>query len=220
VQSVSIGSDFTHRVTFVQAETSFNPDPEVLPLPPDNNNSEFDADGAPEVFWFEGARRISPIDEPPQGRLVNVILAREPGIPSTVDSQLLALGSIATDYTKDSKKQKLVMIVGAVIALIIANIPGNSVLFMFLVYGTLRATTLSITVLTLIGVKLRANAVFAGLLVAMSIGFPAFVYGNLNNITDVRLWGSIFTATIAGVIAYAITAALGKPKASHKKVSA
>jgi Na+/proline symporter len=142
------------------------------------------------------------------------------GLLSTVDSQLLALGSIATDYTKDSKKQKLVMIVGAVIALIIANIPGNSVLFMFLVYGTLRATTLSITVLTLIGVKLRANAVFAGLLVAMSIGFPAFVYGNLNNITDVRLWGSIFTATIAGVIAYAITAALGKSKASHKKVDA
>jgi hypothetical protein len=98
VQSVSIGSDFTHRVTFVQAETSFSPDPEVLPLPPDNNNSEFDADGAPEVFWFEGARRISPIDEPPQGRLVNVILAREPGIPSTVDSQLLYTTDNGSSY--------------------------------------------------------------------------------------------------------------------------
>jgi Na+/proline symporter len=137
------------------------------------------------------------------------------GLLSTVDSQLLALGSIATDFTKDAKKQKLVMIVGAVLALLIANIPGNSVLLMFLIYGTLRASTFSITVLTLIGVKLRANAVFGGLLVAMAVGFPAFIYGNLNNINDVRLWGSIFTATIAGVIAYAITKARSLPDAER-----
>jgi hypothetical protein len=138
------------------------------------------------------------------------------GLLSTVDSQLLALGSIATDYFKDIKRQKLVMIAGAVVALLIANIPGNSVLFMFLVYGTLRASTFSITVLTLMGAKLRANSVFTGLLVAMGVGFPVFVYGNLNNIQDLRLWGSVFTATIAGVIAYAIT----KTIAEKKKVTA
>jgi Na+/proline symporter len=134
------------------------------------------------------------------------------GLLSTVDSQLLALGSIATDYTKDIRKQKLTMIVGAILALVIANIPGNSVLFMFLVYGTLRASTFSITVLTLINIKLRANAVFSGLLVAMAIGFPVFVYGNLNGLNDVRLWGSIFTATVAGAIAYVITNAIKSKK--------
>jgi Na+/proline symporter len=127
------------------------------------------------------------------------------GLLSTIDSQLLALGSITTDYTKDLKKQRRVMIAGAVLALIIANIPGNSVLFMFLVYGTLRASTFSITVLTLANVKLRANSVVAGLSVAIGIGFPIFLYGNLNNVGEVKLWGSIFTATIAGVIAYAAT---------------
>ena len=127
------------------------------------------------------------------------------GLLSTIDSQLLALGSLTTDYTKDLKKQRLVMIVGAALALIIANIPGNSVLFMFLVYGTLRASTFSITILTLLNAKLRANSVLAGLAVAMGIGFPIFMYGNLNGIVEVKLWGSIFTATIAGVVAYAVT---------------
>lgn len=136
------------------------------------------------------------------------------GLLSTVDSQLLALGSITTDYTKDVKKQKLVMIVGAVVALLIANIPGNSVLAMFLIYGTLRASAFSITVLTLLNIKLRANAVFGGLLVAMTVGFPLFIYGNINNIADLRLWGSIFTASIAGIVAYIITKIIAakKPK--------
>jgi Na+/proline symporter len=134
------------------------------------------------------------------------------GLLSTVDSQLLALGSIATDFTKDAKKQKFVMIVGAIAALLIANIPGNSVLIMFLIYGTLRASTFSITVLTLLNTKLRANAVFSGLIVAMVIGFPVFIYGNLNNLHDVRLWGSIFTATIAGVIAYAVSKVIASKK--------
>jgi hypothetical protein len=142
------------------------------------------------------------------------------GLLSTVDSQLLALGSLTTDFTKDIKKQKTVMIVGAVLALLIANIPGNSVLFMFLVYGTLRAATFSITVLTLIGVKLQANGVFVGLLVSIGIGFPTFVYGNLNNLNDVRLWGSLFTATIAGIIAYLITKAVSTKATAKKKVSA
>jgi Na+/proline symporter len=139
------------------------------------------------------------------------------GLLSTVDSQLLALGSISTDFTQDAKKQKLVMIVGAVIALLIANIPGNSVLIMFLIYGTLRASTFSITVLTLLNAKLRANAVFSGLIVAMAIGFPVFIYGNLNNLHDVRLWGSIFTATIAGVIAYAVSKIIASKKSELVK---
>jgi Na+/proline symporter len=140
------------------------------------------------------------------------------GLLSTMDSQLLALGSITTDYTKDLKKQRAVMIIGAILALIIANIPGNSVLFMFLVYGTLRASTFSITVLTLMNAKLQANSVVAGLAIAMGVGFPIFMYGNLNNINDVRLWGSIFTATIAGVIAYAITSWVKKD--DNEKVTA
>jgi Na+/proline symporter len=142
------------------------------------------------------------------------------GLLSTVDSQLVALGSLTTDYTTDLKKQHKVILAGAVIALLIANIPGNSVLFMFMVYGTLRASTFSITVLTLLNAKLKGNAVVAGLSVAMGIGFPIFLYGNLLNLADVKLWGSLFTATIAGIVAFALTQVFKDTVATKKKVDA
>jgi Na+/proline symporter len=142
------------------------------------------------------------------------------GLLSTVDSQLVALGSLTTDYTKDLKKQHLVILVGAVVALLIANIPGNSVLIMFMIYGTLRASTFSITVLTLAFPKLqlKANAVVAGLTTAMGAGFPVFLYGNLNNLADVKLYGSLFTATIAGIVAYAITQVITSNNSKKKEL--
>ena len=81
------------------------------------------------------------------------------GLLSTIDSQMLALGSLARDYDKDLKTQKGLMIVGALVALGIANIPGVSVLIMFLIYGTLRAATFLVTVLTLLDVRLHRHAV-------------------------------------------------------------
>jgi Na+/proline symporter len=142
------------------------------------------------------------------------------GLLSTVDSQLVALGSLTTDYTKDLKKQHLVILVGAVVALLIANIPGNSVLIMFMIYGTLRASTFSITVLTLAFPKLqlKANAVVAGLTTAMGAGFPVFLYGNLNNLADVKLYGSLFTATIAGIVAYIITQIITSNNSKKKEL--
>jgi len=134
------------------------------------------------------------------------------GLLSTVDSQMLALSSLATDYTKEIKYQRATMIVGALVALGIANIPGNSVLFMFLVYGTLRAATFAITVLTLVGVKLKSGPVTAGLIASMGGGFPVFLYGNLNGIDSVRLWGSLATVTASGLIAYAGTKMLKDKK--------
>ena len=124
------------------------------------------------------------------------------GLLSTIDSQMLALSSLSTDFTRDIRYHRATMIIGSLIALGIANIPGNSVLFMFLVYGTLRAATFAITVLTLAGVKLKSAAVTTGLLTSMVGGFPVFLYGNLNGIDELRLWGSIATVTASGLIAY------------------
>lgn len=123
------------------------------------------------------------------------------GLLSTVDSQMLAISSLATDYTADVRKQKLTMLVATAAALLIANIPGNTVLIMFMVYGTLRASTFLITVLTLADAPLRARAVFWGIVASMTVGFPLFIWGNVANLADVKLFGSIATVLLSGVIA-------------------
>jgi high-affinity Fe2+/Pb2+ permease len=89
-----------------------------------------------------------------------------------------------------------------------------------MIYGTLRASTFSITVLTLAFPKLqlKANAVVAGLTTAMGAGFPVFLYGNLNNLADVKLYGSLFTATIAGIVAYAITQVITSNNSKKKEL--
>jgi Na+/proline symporter len=124
------------------------------------------------------------------------------GLLSTVDSQMLALSSLATDYTGKLAKQRATMVIGGIAAVLIANIPGNSVLIMFMIYGTLRASTLLITVLTLLDVRLNGRAVAVGIATAMAVGFPFFIWGNLANLADVKLWGSIGTVLASGTIAY------------------
>jgi hypothetical protein len=115
---------------------------------------------------------------------------------------MLALSSLATDYTGKLAKQRATMVIGGIAAVLIANIPGNSVLIMFMIYGTLRASTLLITVLTLLDVRLNGRAVAVGIATAMAVGFPFFIWGNLANLADVKLWGSIGTVLASGTIAY------------------
>lgn len=140
------------------------------------------------------------------------------GLLSTVDSQMLALSSLATDYTKDLNKQRRVMVIGLILAILIANIPGNSVLFMFLVYGTLRASTLLITMLTLGGAKLRTRSVATGIAISMGIGFPLFIWGNLANLNDVKLWGSIATVLTSGIVAVVGSAIERRNEPDHAPV--
>lgn len=130
------------------------------------------------------------------------------GLLSTIDSQMLALGSLARDYDKDLKTQKTVMIVGALVALGIANIPGMSVLIMFMIYGTLRASTFLITVSTLLNAKLARVGVAWGIASAMVIGFPISIYGNYNNLGDWKLWGTLLTVSLSGAVAYTVTKAI------------
>jgi len=63
-----------------------------------------------------------------------------------------------------------------IVAIAIANIPGLTVTYLFLFYGTLRASTLLPTVMTLLGKKLTGKGVFAGVLTALCVGLPIFAY--------------------------------------------
>jgi Na+/proline symporter len=127
------------------------------------------------------------------------------GLLSTVDSNLCSAASLTTDRrTKDNiKMSKLTMLGLLAVAILIANIPGLTVTYLFLFYGTLRASTLLPTILTLKGKKLSANGVFFGVLASLLVGLPIFAYGNLCDLALYKTIGSLATVLLSGIIAAA-----------------
>lgn len=97
------------------------------------------------------------------------------------------------------------MILLLVIGIAVANIPGLTVTHLFLLYGTLRASTLLPTILTLKGVRLVPQGIVAGVISAMLLGLPVFGYGNINGIAGCKTVGSLLTVILSGVIALAVT---------------
>lgn len=129
------------------------------------------------------------------------------GLLSTVDSNLCAAASMTTDLKagSDIKKSKLAMIILLLVAIGIANIPGLTVTYMFLFYGTLRASTLLPTIMTLLSKKLTANGVFAGILSSLCVGLPVFGYGNITGSALFKTIGSLTTVLLSGIIAVLIS---------------
>lgn len=125
------------------------------------------------------------------------------GLLSTVSSNLCAAASMTSDLKtgSDVRKSKLVMIVLLLVAIGIANIPGLTVTYLFLFYGTLRASTLLPTIMTLLGKKLNAQGVFYGILASLCIGLPVFAYGNLYNLAMFKSAGSLTTVLMSGLVA-------------------
>ena len=61
------------------------------------------------------------------------------------------------------------MAVLLITGILIANIPGITVTHLFLFYGTLRASTLLPTVMTLKGVRLNAKGIITGVVAALAV---------------------------------------------------
>lgn len=136
----------------------------------------------------------------------------ECGLQSTVDSNLCAVSSLTTDFFRENTmgKTKLSMLLLLAAGIAVANIPGLTVTHLFLMYGTLRASTLLPTVLTLKGVRLAPQGIVAGVVAAMVIGLPVFGYGNISGIAIYKTAGSLTTALLSGVIALAVTRKRGE----------
>ncbi|MHC4873096.1 MAG: sodium:solute symporter family transporter [Planctomycetota bacterium] len=138
------------------------------------------------------------------------------GLISTLDSNLCAISSLFghdlvndknhEEKEKDGTKSKVVilsrisMIALAIIALIISNISGIKILYLFLFYGTMRASTLLPTIFTIISKRVKEKAVFTGILLSITIGLPVFAYGNFNKITNLAVLGVILTVGISGLV--------------------
>ncbi len=134
------------------------------------------------------------------------------GLVSTLDSSLCAISSlVGHDIAKRFKNSseinyaKIGMIILAVSGLLIANIPGMKILYLFLFYGTLRASTLIPTVLTILYGKLSENGMFYGICLAIFVGAPIMAYGNFGGGLDYKVFGAIFTVLSSGIVAYLFT---------------
>ena len=125
------------------------------------------------------------------------------GLLSTVDSNMCAFSALTNDMVRQKNNQtgaRVSMLALAAAGIAIANIPGLTVTQLFLFYGTLRATTLLPTIMTLLGVKLTGAGVTTGVAVAFAAGLPVFAYGNILNLSAYKTAGSLLTVFSAGLI--------------------
>lgn len=131
------------------------------------------------------------------------------GLLSTVDSNLCAAASMTTDWQITGKLEngdnikvsRHVMLALLAVSILIANIPGLTVTHLFLFYGTLRASTLLPTVLTLLGKKLSASGVYSGIVASLCIGLPVFAIGNIYNLSAWKTAGSLISVLTSGIVA-------------------
>ena len=129
------------------------------------------------------------------------------GLLSTVDSNLCAVSSLTTDMMKGNnlKITKAAMLLLLAVGIGIANIPGLTVTHLFLFYGTLRASTLLPTVMTLRGIPLKAGGIIAGVITALCLGLPVFACGALLNRAVYKTIGSLLTVLSSGFVAVLIS---------------
>lgn len=129
------------------------------------------------------------------------------GLLSTVDSNLCAVASLTTDIKGGSsvKTAKLSMILLLLLGIGIANIPGLTVTHLFLIYGTLRSSTLLPTIMTLKGKKLIGNGVFFGVLASLCVGLPIFAIGTIGNLSTLKTIGCLMTVLLSGAVSLVMT---------------
>lgn len=122
------------------------------------------------------------------------------GLLSTADSNLCAAASLTSDFGGGMREAKAAMLVQLVLAIVIANIPGLAVTDLFLIYGTLRATTMFPTVLTLNGKALSPVGVTVGVVASLVIGMPVFIIGTIGGSAVLKTVGCLLAVLLSGCI--------------------
>ena len=137
------------------------------------------------------------------------------GLVSNLDSKLASIASLAGHdlinrqlggMTHNETHMRMfaqgAMVLLVFLGIMIANIPGITVLYLFLFYGTLRAATLLPTVITLIRhhAFLSEKGMFYGILASLCIGLPLFSYAGANGLTDLKIAGSLSSVGASGCI--------------------
>ena len=149
----------------------------------------------------------------PKWAMIPFLLMILSGLLSTVDSNLCAMASLTSDleFTKKMNPNQKIkcgrwsMVVLLIVSNVVANIPHLTLTHLFLFYGILRATTFLPTILTLLDKKLSATGIVVGIVLAMGIGLPIFVYGSMYDLSLWKIVGSLTALLLGGMIALIIT---------------
>jgi Na+/proline symporter len=132
------------------------------------------------------------------------------GLISTVDSILCAVSSIAghdiikrlesaTGYEfNEVVIARIAMVIVSALAVCVANIPGMTILYLFLFYGTLRSSVMLPTIFAINGYKMSERGLFYGIIASLCIGLPMFAIGNLNGYVPMIVAGSLLTIGLSG----------------------
>ena len=146
------------------------------------------------------------------------------GLISTVDSILCAVSSIAGHdismriadmFGKGSLGAirigkrilssvdiaRIAMVVVTVLAIGVANVPGITITYLFLFYGTLRSSVMLPTIFAINGKKMSERGLYYGILASLIVGLPIFAYGNLHGNIPLILTGSLLTICTSGIMA-------------------
>ena len=124
------------------------------------------------------------------------------GLLSTVDSNMCALSSLSTDIwgLESLSKGRVCIVISSVLSILIALIPGITVTHLFLFYGTLRASTLLPTILTIKNVRISEKGVYYGIMTSICIGLPVFFFFFIFDVTGLKILGSIISVAASGII--------------------
>jgi len=105
------------------------------------------------------------------------------------------------------------MVALAVVATAIANVPGITIVALFVFYGILRASTLMPTVLLLSWRRHVAEpGVFWGIVSALAVGLPVFAYGNFTGQPPFIVAGSLLVIALSGGITWVVSARSETPR--------
>ena len=147
------------------------------------------------------------------------------GLMSTVDSILCAVSSVSGHdidvrlscngkwheriqnnrflfllFGNEIRTAKMAMIAVAIFAITIANIPGMTIVYLFLLYGTLRSSVMLPSVWAIKGIRMSETGLFWGILLSLCVGLPIFAYGNLNGNVPMIVTGSLLTIGLSGIL--------------------
>lgn len=146
----------------------------------------------------------------------------------TMDSQLSAMSSVAGHdfakrvWNKPTDKQSIMlgrisMIVLTVVAVLVANIPGITLIHLFLIYNTLRASTCIPTIIFMITHKpMHEGGVFWGILTSMILGLPILIYGAIESDPWATVGGCLLSVGLSGIISVMTTVIKSKEKSDHQ----
>lgn len=150
------------------------------------------------------------------------------GLISTVDSILCAVSSVAghdvMERIKTSKRfpqfiesafgkwlfggelrlARLTMVATLILAIAIANIPGITITYLFLLYGTLRSSVMLPTIFAIKGYKMSEKGLFWGIVASLAIGLPVFAIGKLGGNAAIIVTGSLLTILLSGIMSRTI----------------